>query len=139
MLRKHSFAGASTIFVLSQLGLCLRSSFLDCSSMVVLVASQRSPARESLLAVGVWALVGPFTGVYAAMSSQRRRIAEGLVGSRVRKKIHMKRLLGHTFPHRSHMCGFSPVCTRECTVNAERWMNCFPHPGQSQAWGLTPV
>jgi hypothetical protein len=35
----------------------------------------------------------------------------------------------HTFPHLSHMCGFSPVWTREWTVKADLWMNCLPQPG----------
>lgn len=78
VLRKHSFTGTATILVLPQLGLCFRSSFLDCPSVMILVSSQSGTARKGLLAVGVRAFVGSLSGVDAAMSGQRGRIAEWL-------------------------------------------------------------
>ena len=44
-----------------------------------------------------------------------------------------------TFPHRSHICGFSPEWTRICTVKADRCMKGLPHPFSGQTWGLSPV
>ena len=41
------------------------------------------------------------------------------------------------FPHSLHVCGLSPVCTRVCTVSADRWMNSFPH--SSHLYGLHNV
>lgn len=90
MLGEHSLARATAVLVLSKLGFGLRSSFFNGSSMVILVASQSSPARECLLAVGVRALVGSFTGMDATMSGQRGRIAEGLFGYRVSSSTQIK-------------------------------------------------
>lgn len=83
VLGEHSLARATAVLVLSQLSFGFRSSFFNRSSMVILVTSQGSAARECLLAVGVRALVGSFTGMDAAMSGQRGRITEGLVEYRV--------------------------------------------------------
>ena len=38
------------------------------------------------------------------------------------------------FRHSAHVCGRSPVCTRVCTVSADRWMNSLPH--SSHLYGL---
>ena len=39
------------------------------------------------------------------------------------------------FPHPMcwHLCGFSPVWVRMCTVRALLWMKLLPHPGVVQA------
>jgi len=53
------------------------------------------------------------------------------------RKGHARALL--TFPHRSHMCGFSPECTRMWTVNADRCMKGLPQPFSGQTCGLSPL
>jgi hypothetical protein len=51
----------------------------------------------------------------------------------------------HTSPNdlwqfiNAHACGFSLVCVRKCTVNADRWINCFPQPIHWQWKGFSPV
>lgn len=101
--------------------------------MVVLVTRQGSATSESLLTIGVWALVGAFARMDSAMSCERGRVTEGLLYMDVSKvNTGQARVAALTFPQRSHMWGFSPVWTRECTVKAERWMNCLPQPGKSQ-------
>jgi hypothetical protein len=68
---------------------------------MVLVAGQGGATREGLLAVGVWALVGPLSRVDAAMASQRTRVTERLCN--VSLRMQDMRRKEHTFPHRSHM------------------------------------
>lgn len=54
------------------------SGLLDSSGVVILMAGQGGATRESLLAVGIRALVRPFSRMDAAMPCQRARITEGL-------------------------------------------------------------
>lgn len=104
MLGEHSLARATAVLVLSQLSFGFRSSFFNRSSMVILVASQGSPARECLLAVGVRALVRSFTGMDAAMSGQRGRITEGLVEYRVSLTNTNQAACWDTPFHIAHTC-----------------------------------
>ena len=58
-----------------------RGGLFDGAGMVVLVAGERGTAGECLLAVGVWAFVGPLARMYPSMSSQRARVTERLRGA----------------------------------------------------------
>lgn len=53
-------------------------SFLNCTSVVVLMARQRRSPRKSLLAVGKWTFVRSFARMYATMSSERAGVAKWL-------------------------------------------------------------
>lgn len=70
MIREHSLARATAFLVLTQVGFSLGSSFLDRSSVVVLVSSQCRASGECLLTVRVRAFVGSFAGVDTAMSGK---------------------------------------------------------------------
>jgi hypothetical protein len=71
---------------------------------MVLVTSQGGATRESLLTIGVRALVGSLARMDAAMASQGAGVAERLCKESVR--VHTRvvgGLEGLTFPQRSHM------------------------------------
>jgi hypothetical protein len=58
MIWEHSLGPTTAILVLAQIGLRLGSCLLNSSSMMILMTGESCTARERLLAVGVWALVG---------------------------------------------------------------------------------
>jgi hypothetical protein len=58
MIGEHSLGTTASFFVLAQIGLRLGSRLLDSPGMMILVTGESCTARERLLAVGVWALVG---------------------------------------------------------------------------------
>lgn len=70
VIREHPFSRTTTFLVLSQVGLGLRSSFLDRPSVMVLVPGQGRTAGEGLLAIGVGTLVRSLSGVDAAVPSK---------------------------------------------------------------------
>lgn len=55
-----------------------RGSFLNSSAVMILVTCKSSSAGESLLAVGIGALVGSLARVRSSMASKRAAVAEGL-------------------------------------------------------------
>lgn len=61
-----------------QSGGCGRCCLLYRACVMVLVARQSGSASESLLAIGIRTLVGPFARVDAAVSRKRTAITEGL-------------------------------------------------------------
>ena len=88
--------------------------------MMVLMTSQGGTASEGFLAVLERTFVRSLTRVDATMSSERTRIAKrlGVVLISV-PDVEKKSPIENTFVQCSHMCGFSPVWTRPCTVNAD--------------------
>lgn len=68
------------------------------------MAGQGSAASEGFLAVGIWAFVGSLAGVNSAVSSEGRRITEGLLHKSVSIVADWE-WKGYelTFPQRSHM------------------------------------
>lgn len=109
VLREHPLADSRPLLILSEIGFGLRRGLFDRTRVMVLVTSQCSATSESLLAVRIGTLVRPFPGVNSAVPGQRRRIAKRLIITRLLELIWMGENRSHTFPHRSHMCGFSPV------------------------------
>jgi hypothetical protein len=86
--------------------------------MMVLMSCERRSAGEGFLTVREGTLVRSFPRMYAAMPCKRTRITKRLrvtISAPCEKDAKTK----DTFPQRSHMCGFSPVCTRACTVRAD--------------------
>ncbi len=68
---------------------------------MVLVTSQGGATRESLLTVGVRALVGSLARVDAAVTSQGAGVTEWL--EIVNTDAEMEYIVTVTFPQRSHM------------------------------------
>lgn len=73
---------------------------------MILVACECRPTSKGLLAVGIRAFVWSLARVYPPVPSQGARITERLEIDQLLNLVILKRL---TFPHLSHMCGFSPV------------------------------
>jgi hypothetical protein len=69
---------------------------------MVLMTREGGSASESLLAVGVRALVRSLSGMDSSMASQRAGITEGLFLCQLESGL-MRSEQELTFPHRSHM------------------------------------
>jgi hypothetical protein len=70
MFREHSLTrGSRSLLVLSEIGFGFCGGLFNSARMMVLMACQSSATCEGLLAIGIWALVGAFSGMYPAMSS----------------------------------------------------------------------
>ena len=93
-----------------------------------------------LLALWFGAPLRPFTGMYPPMSSQTGRL-EGIIPvSNTLKRRNKEKWLDcglHTSENAllqlawSHTWGFSPVCVREWTVRADRWIKLLEQLGKS--------
>lgn len=112
-IRPGRTSGGSAGHAVSSQCLGSRSGgILDSPGVVVLVASERGASSKRLLAIGIRALIGPLTRVYATVPSQRTAVTKGLWGSSQLQVLIRADVWVLTFPQRSHMCGFSPVWTR---------------------------
>lgn len=80
---------------------CGGGSLLNSASVMVLVTSQSGATRESLLTIGVRALVGSLARMDAAMASQGARVTERLCkeSARVQTRIVGGPYLSATFAH----------------------------------------
>lgn len=100
---------------------------------MVLMAVEGRASGECFLAVRIGAFVRPLAGVSPSVASQGAAVAKRLVSSQLLWTQRGPAPVVLTLAQISQWCGFSPVCTRWCTVRADRWMNCFPQLGHSQA------
>lgn len=114
-------------------------SLFNRAGMVILMSSKGCSPSEGLLAACIWTFVRSFSGMDAAMPGKRAWITKGLRSSWLVSISHYSESWTSTLLHRSHIWGFSPVWTRAWTVNADRWINCFLHPGWSHMCGRTPL
>lgn len=82
MVREKAVAWAPrSVFVVPQIGFCLRGGLFNGPGMVVLMARQGGPASKGLLAIGIRALVGSLAGMDSAMTGQGRGVTKSLAGS----------------------------------------------------------
>lgn len=70
MIGEQSLGPTSSFLVLAQIGLRFSSCLLNSPSMMILMTGEGCTARERLLAVGIWALVGSLSRVNPTVAGE---------------------------------------------------------------------